>query len=186
MPIKSIASGGRDASGESASALQALRCFWRPREQPQRRARLHLATRFPALYRAPPPAEAGGPESDRRSSCGTYLDPFQVCTSHPLPQTPPPPNDLPVCRGPGCRAERGCPDRRHQRRVGRARCTAPGGHCGTPMMARARPRDDGGKPLDALSLSGQRASFQFGARGSAWTLAYVRRRSPPSRRRFCA
>jgi hypothetical protein len=75
----------RGASGESASALQALRSFWRPREQPQRRARLHLATRFPALYRAAPPAEAGGPELDRRSSCSTYLDPFHVCTSHPLP-----------------------------------------------------------------------------------------------------
>ena len=27
-----------------------------------------------------------------------------------------PPNALPLCRGPGCRAERGCPDRRHHRR----------------------------------------------------------------------
>ena len=84
----------RGASGESAYARQGLRSFWRPREQPQRRARLHLATRFPAPIALAPPAEAGGPESDRRSSCSTYLDPFQVCTSHPLPQTPPPPNDL--------------------------------------------------------------------------------------------
>ncbi len=55
---------------------------------------------------------------------------------------PRPPNGRPLCRGPGCRAERGCPDRRHQRLVERnraQRAVAPDRACDVSPRAQASP-----------------------------------------------
>jgi hypothetical protein len=156
MPFESIGSDG-ETPPENASALQTPRPVWRLHEQPQARIWLHVATRSPLSIA--PARRSWRPGSARRPCCSTYIEPLSGARIPHSPPTPPPPNGLPLCRGPGCRAKRGCPDRRHQRRVRRAGSGAPCGHCGTTVMARARPRDDFDKPLEAPWSTGHRASF---------------------------
>ena len=69
---------------------------------------VHRASGFQAPFRS----------SRRRVSTVSFV-PSKRRSWSPPGHHAPPPNDLPVCRGLGCRAKRGCPARRHQRLVRR-------------------------------------------------------------------